>query len=108
MPTTIHIAFTAPVNPSGVSPTITHAQLWAGLERKVRHAQLFVPVFTDCQVLKEEGNVITRRAIIKEGMMDHVKEGYVEEVCTLHAPTKVDFLSSGSGNLAQNVICELI
>jgi hypothetical protein len=108
MPTTIHVASTVPVNPSGVSPTITHTQLWAGLERKVRHAQLFVPVFTDCQVLKEEGNVITRRAIIKEGMMEHVKERYIEEVCTLYAPTKVDFLSSGSGNLAQNIICELI
>ena len=104
MPTTLHVAFTAPVNPSGSSPTITRAQLWAGLERKVRHAQDFVPVFTDTKVLKEEGNVITRRAFIKDGAMPHVKERYLEEVCTLYAPTKVDFLSSG--NLAQNVICK--
>lgn len=108
MPTEIHIAFTAPVNPPGSPTTITPSQLWAGLERKVRHAHHFVPVFTDCKVLKEEDNVITRRAIIREGMMTHVKEGYVEEVCTLYAPTKVDFLSSGSGNLAQNVICEFL
>lgn len=97
MPTTIHVAFTSPVNPPNTTPLITRPQLWAGLERKVRHAQDFVPVFTDCQVLKEEsidGNkVLTRRAIIKDGAMEHVKERYIQEVCTLYAPTKVDFLS---------------
>lgn len=70
-----------------------------------------MPVFTDCQVLKEEthdGNkVITRRAIIKDGAMEHVKERYIEEVCTLFEPTKVDFLSPGNYNsLAQNVISD--
>jgi Domain of unknown function (DUF1857) len=109
MPTTIHNAFTAPVNPSGSNPLITHAQLWKGLEHKVRHAQDLVPVFTDCRVLKEEGNVITRRAFLKDGAMDHVKERFLEEVCTLYAPTKVDFLSPGNHNsLAQNVICECL
>lgn len=97
MPTTVHVAFTAPVNPPSTTPLITRLQLWAGLERKVRHAQDFVPVFTDCQVLKEESNhgntVITRRAMIKDGAMEHVKERYIEEVCTLYEPTKVDFLS---------------
>jgi len=107
MPTTIHNAFTAPVNPSGSNPLITHAQLWKGLEHKVRHAQDLVPVFTDCRVLKEEGNVITRRAFLKDGAMDHVKERFLEEVCTLYAPTKVDFLSPGNHNsLAQNVISD--
>lgn len=92
-------AFTAPVNPSG-SPLISRTQLWAGLQRKVRHAEIFVPVFTDCKVTKEEtvdGNkVITRRAIIKDGMIEFVKERYIEEVCTLFELTKVDFLSPGN------------
>lgn len=108
MPATIHVAYTAPVNPSGSTPLITHSQLWAGLERKVRHAEQFVPIFTDCKVLKEEtveGNkVITRRAFIKDGAMEQIKERYIEEVCTLFAPTKVDFLAKN--NLAQNVISD--
>ena len=74
---------------------------------KVRHAHEFVPVFKDTQVLKEEDNVITRRAMLKEGTMAHVKERFIDEVCTLYAPTKVDFLSLGNhGNFVQNVICE--
>ena len=102
MPTTIHVSISHPVNPPGTTPLITRQQLWAALVRKVHRAQDFVPVFTDCQVLKEEvdpssGNqVITRRAILKDGAMEHVKERYIEEICTFYAPTKVDFLAPGN------------
>ena len=101
MPATIHVAVCFPVNPPNTTPLITHQQLWAALERKVHRAQDFVPVFTDCQVLKEEvdssGNkVITRRAMLQDGAMEHVKERYIEEICTLYVPTKVDFLAPGN------------
>lgn len=93
---TIHIASTAPINPPGATPVLTVPQVWAGLQRKIRHAEEFVPVITSCTVEKEDGNVITRRVVF-----DGAKE--VTEVCTEHAPSRVHFRMD-SGTEVQNVI----
>ena len=96
MPCTVHVAYTAPVNPSGSSPILTRPQLWRGLQRKVTRAQDFVPVIESCKVLEEKdgGREIIREAYFKAKTENgqHVpgQEGKtVREVCRLYGPVKV-------------------
>lgn len=86
----LHLAATAPINPPGATPVLNKAQVWAGLQRKVRFAHEFVPPITSCIVEKEEGNVVTRRVVF-EGVRE------LSETCTEYAPCRVDFrLEDGS------------
>lgn len=63
-----YLSHTSPINPPSASPVLTVPQIWAGLQRKVRFAQEFVPVIESCTVLeeKEDGTVI-RDVVFKEG-----------------------------------------
>lgn len=92
----LHFAATAPVNPPDATPVLSQAQLWAGLKRKVRHADEFVPPITSCVVEKEEGNVVHRRVVF-----NGTKE--VTETCTELAPHKVEFLME-DGTEVENII----
>ena len=58
----IYVAYTQQINPAGATPVLTRAQIWAGLERKVRRAQDFVPVITECKLLEDKGDVVIREA----------------------------------------------
>lgn len=84
------MAFTAPINPSGASPVLTRAQIWKGLERKVRHAEEFVGAAiksTDVlDVSKDDKGreVVTREVVFAEGNRK------VKEVCTLYEDMKVE------------------
>lgn len=49
----LNLGYTAPVNRPGQTPVLTLDQVWAGLQRKVRHAHEFVPVIVGCEVLEE-------------------------------------------------------
>ncbi|KAK4642210.1 hypothetical protein QC761_507110 [Podospora bellae-mahoneyi] len=96
----INIAYTAPINRPGQHPVLTTPQVWAGLVRKVRHAQEFVPVIESCAVASEETNaagqlVVTR--YVNFGQAAPVpasggEGGEVKEVCTLFPPHRVDFV----------------
>lgn len=46
------------VNPPGVTPTLSVAQVWAGLDIKARKPQTFVPTITACELVKDEGNKV--------------------------------------------------
>ncbi|KAK3934145.1 DUF1857-domain-containing protein [Diplogelasinospora grovesii] len=90
-----NLGYTAPINRAGQEPTLTLAQVWAGLQRKVRHAQEFVPVIVECGVLSEEKDpskddvvVVTRTVRFKPGAGPG---GQVKEVCKHYAPCRVDF-----------------
>ncbi|KAK0736655.1 hypothetical protein B0T21DRAFT_289257 [Apiosordaria backusii] len=91
----INIGYTAPINRPG-QPLLTISQVWAGLVRKVRHAEEFVPVIEYCNVASEEKNadgqlVITRH--VNFGKAAPVPgSGEVKEVCTLFPPHRVDFV----------------
>jgi Domain of unknown function (DUF1857) len=92
----IYVGYTQQINPAGVTPVLTRAQIWAGLERKVRRAQDFVPVITECKVLEDKDNVVIREAKFVAGQ-DSVpgQEGKtIREVCKLHEPTKVRMFAS--------------
>lgn len=64
--TILYIAHTSPINPSSSTP-LTRAQLWAGLQRKIRHAQEFVPVIASCTVVSDADGVVVRDVKFKEG-----------------------------------------
>ncbi|CAI6338599.1 unnamed protein product [Periconia digitata] len=64
----IYKSYTVPLNPpSEPSPKLTHAQLQAGLHRKVRFPQEFVPPIASCDVLSDENNVVKRYVTFKPG-----------------------------------------
>ncbi|GJJ69272.1 hypothetical protein EMPS_01618 [Entomortierella parvispora] len=86
-----NFSFTAPVNPPGAEPVLTRSQVWAGLQRKVRHADEFVPMILTCEVVSEEANVVTRVITIENG------QSPIREVCTEYEPCRVEFvLEDGS------------
>ena len=66
---------------------LARAQVWAGLQRKVRRPHDFVPVFEDCKVNEEQDNVVVREAKVKpmEGRPGRTQK----ETCKMYAPTKV-------------------
>jgi hypothetical protein len=73
----INLSYTSRINPSGASPVLNQAQIWAGLQRKIRFAQEFVPVIESCKVLEEsEDGTVTREVVFKKGMgpKDRAKE----------------------------------
>lgn len=108
---TINCAYTQAINPPGVKPVLTREQIWNGMERKVRRAHDFVPVFSDCKVryeghferldvrettrllihhlkvIEEYGNVVIRETTVKpmEGRPGKTQE----ETCKLFKPVKV-------------------
>jgi Domain of unknown function (DUF1857) len=84
---TINVAYTQPINPPGSTPVLTRAQLWAGLERKVRNAHEFVPVFEGCRVIEEHGNVVVRETKLKP--MEGRPGKSQTETCKLYKPVKV-------------------
>lgn len=94
-----YIAFTAPINPAGAS-TLSREQIWAGLQRKVRHAEEFVGgAIKSTDVISESKDehgreVITREVVFREG------DRRVKEVCTLFEPMKVEvshsYMQNGS------------
>jgi hypothetical protein len=64
---TIYLSYTNKINPQGASPVLTIDQVWQGLQRKIRHAEEFVPVISACKVLEEKDGVVTREVNFVEG-----------------------------------------
>ncbi|CVL09001.1 uncharacterized protein FPRO_15384 [Fusarium proliferatum ET1] len=91
---TINLAYSVPINPSGVSPILSEAQVWNGLKRKVRKANEFVAPILECNVLSEE-EVEAGTKVIRQVTFDKEARGkddtVVEEIVYEFAPTRVDF-----------------
>jgi hypothetical protein len=64
----VNLAYTSKINPPGATPVLTRAQVWAGLQRKIRFAQEFVPIIDGCEVLKDDSGVVERIVKFKKGM----------------------------------------
>lgn len=64
----LHLAHTSPINPPSATPVLTQTQVWAGLQRKIRYAQEFVPVIASCDVLEDKDGVVTREVVFKPGV----------------------------------------
>ncbi|KAF1839273.1 DUF1857-domain-containing protein [Decorospora gaudefroyi] len=97
----INLSYTSKINPSGATPVLTRAQVWAGLQRKIRFAQEFVPVIESCQVLEEtDDGVVTREVRFREGPKDRARE-----VVRGFWPSWVDF-EQEDGTRIRNTISE--
>ncbi|KAK3841798.1 MAG: hypothetical protein J3R72DRAFT_491109 [Linnemannia gamsii] len=92
-----NFSFTTPVNPPGAEPVLTRPQVWAGLQRKVRHADEFVPMIYTCEVVSEEANVVTRVITFENG------KAPIREVCTEYEPSRVEFILE-DGSKVQNIV----
>lgn len=105
MPTANNIAFTAPVNPPGEAPVLTYAQIWQGLEKKIRAGQDFVGgaiISTDVistSTTKHGKPVTVREVVFREG------NRRVREECIAFPPMKVEF-HQPDGSTVQNVVSE--
>ena len=93
---TLHTAYTAPINPGNASPVLTSAQVWLGLQRKIRHAEEFVPVIESCKVISDENGVVNREVVFKEGAVPMTR---AKEVVRSYWPTWVSrSLQLATGN----------
>lgn len=63
----LHLSYTSKINPAGATPVLNQAQIWAGLQRKIRFAQEFVPVIESCDVLEDKDGIVTRVVKFKPG-----------------------------------------
>ncbi|CAK7225713.1 hypothetical protein SCUCBS95973_005956 [Sporothrix curviconia] len=99
---TIRLAHTIPVNPLGVMPVLTEAQVFAGFQRKIRRPQDFVPAIAECSVLADEAGVVKREVTFKPtGSSSHPHVAI--EVCTELPPHRVDF-EMDNGSTVLNII----
>lgn len=100
---TINIALTVPLNPPGSHPSITHAQAWSALVRKARRPQDFIPVVASCTILSETATSVSSEISFHPGV-GHAR--VIREVCTLHAPCRIDYEIEG-GSTAVNTVSEM-
>ncbi|KAH9906302.1 DUF1857-domain-containing protein [Xylariomycetidae sp. FL2044] len=110
---TLNLAYTAPINPAGATPTLTPAQIWAGLRRKVRRAQEFVPVILSCEVLSTEtlpssadgggGNEQVVREVQFAAGDGRPSGRPIRETCVHYAPCRVVFLQEDGSSIV-NVV----
>ncbi|TKA58204.1 hypothetical protein B0A55_11102 [Friedmanniomyces simplex] len=102
---TINCAYTESINPPSAHPTLTQSQIWRGLQRKIRHAQDFVPVIEGTDVIEEKdaGREVTRVAHFKA--MGERPARSEREVCRSFAPTRVDFWQP-DGALITNTVSD--
>ncbi|KAF8154067.1 hypothetical protein B0H34DRAFT_799971 [Crassisporium funariophilum] len=54
------------VNPDGISPKLTEAHVWKGLEMKARKPGDFISVVKSCDVLSDTGNKVLRSVVFQD------------------------------------------
>jgi len=100
-----HVAYTAPINPPSATPTLSLAQIWSGLQRKIRAGQDFVGgALLSTDVIStsttDSGLPVTvREVVFRDG------NRRVSETCIEYKPMKVEF-HQPDGSKVQNVISE--
>ncbi|GAM82883.1 hypothetical protein ANO11243_008690 [Dothideomycetidae sp. 11243] len=101
---TVNLAFTAPINPPETSPKLSTPQVWAGLQRKVRHAPEFVPAIGTCRVLSDSSDP-DDGTVEREVTFAADPEHKIKEKCVSAGGLKVDF-HQPDGGLITNYISE--
>jgi len=106
MPAANHIAFTAPINPAGATPILTRAQIWAGLQRKIKAGQEFVGgAIIGTDVVEEYTDETSGNPVVVRDILFRDGERRVRETCISYEPTKVEF-RMGNGSVVMNVVSE--
>jgi hypothetical protein len=100
-----HIAYTAPINPSGATPVLTPQQIWTALQHKIVAAEKFVGaaiLSTDVlsKLTDSFGHAVTEREIVfREG------NRRVHETCVEFPQMKVEFRQP-DGSTVMNIVSE--
>lgn len=107
---TFHLAHTLPLNPPGAQPVLTPAQAWAGLARKARRPQDFVPVVSHCDVqdVGPAGPGDPATTTVAATVYFHAGAAVahprvLRETCTLRPPCRLDYAIEG-GSSAVNLV----
>ncbi|KAF9888202.1 hypothetical protein FE257_009197 [Aspergillus nanangensis] len=100
----IAVSYTAPVNVAGVK-ALTIEQLWAGLQYKVRHAEVFVPTIKSCKVLEDRGNEVERAVTFKDFGNVLTSGNTMTETVKSYPHSQVDFVQ-GDGTVVHNVVSQ--
>jgi len=98
----LHIAHTSPLNPPNKTPILTQAQVWSALQRKIHHAQEFVPAISSCTVLSSPSSDTITREVIFAPNAGHPKPRATETVKSYH-PSWVEFHQE-DGTVIRNII----
>ncbi|KAJ5175449.1 Protein of unknown function DUF1857 [Penicillium canariense] len=105
MSRTNNLAFTAPINPPGLTP-LTRSQIWAGLQLKVRSAETFVAAaIQSTDVLSESTDPVTGNAVTVREVLFRESQKKVKEVVTAFEPCRVEF-EQPDGSRVSNVVSE--
>ncbi|KAF2013778.1 DUF1857-domain-containing protein [Aaosphaeria arxii CBS 175.79] len=99
----INLAYTARINPEGATPVLTYPQIWAGLQRKIRFAQEFVPVIKGCEVLSDQDGIVKRKVQFQLGGPSPGGE-FIETV-TSYEPSWVCF-EQQDGTQIRNIVSD--
>ncbi|EXJ96280.1 hypothetical protein A1O1_01406 [Capronia coronata CBS 617.96] len=100
-----NVAYTAAINPPNTTPVLSYAQIWRGLQLKIKAGQDFVGgaiIATDVISTSETDNghpVTVREVVFREG------NRRVRETCIAYEPMKVEF-HQPDGSKVQNVISQ--
>jgi Domain of unknown function (DUF1857) len=100
-----YIAYTAPINPAGVTPVLTRDRIWAALEIKITSGETFVSVaITNTDVIStgitETGQKYTDREVTFRDGNRRVKERCIE-----YKPIKVEF-HMHDGSRVMNIVSQ--
>ncbi|KPM36860.1 hypothetical protein AK830_g9697 [Neonectria ditissima] len=103
----LNLAYTAPINPPGASPTLTQVQVWAGLRLKALRPQEFVPAITACEIISaetiESGYKVVRDVTFSSDSTIKADRAPVREICYHYAPNRVEFQQE-DGSRISNII----
>lgn len=85
---TLNLAYTTAINPpDGPGPVLSEAQIWAGLQLKVRDAPAFVPAISSCTVL--EDREAADGVVVREIVFASAPDKITKETCRLFGPSRV-------------------
>lgn len=103
---TNNIAFTAPINPPGASPTLKEEQIWPGLLLKIRSGETFVPnAIQSTNVISESTDPSTGNPVTIREVVFREDQRKVRETVTAYEPSMVAFVQP-DGSAINNVVSE--
>ncbi|KAL8996035.1 MAG: hypothetical protein Q9169_004347 [Polycauliona sp. 2 TL-2023] len=96
-----NMSYTAPINRPGL-PTLTSTQIWTCVDRKVHHAEQFVPAIVHTEVLSESATELKRRVTFApNGHPAGAKDAV--ETCKIYEPCRVDFIAADGSTITNAV-----
>ncbi|OBT65683.1 hypothetical protein VE03_03417 [Pseudogymnoascus sp. 23342-1-I1] len=101
-----NVAFTASINPPGVTPKLKREEIWAGLLLKIRSAETFVAAaIQSTTVISESTDTSTQNSVTIREVVFREDQRKVKETVTAYKDCRVDFVQP-DGSLISNVVSE--